>query len=569
MAWAYVLAVLSSMLVALTVTPALAALLHAWAPSSEQESPLMRWMRARFDGSLARLVQAPRLTLAGVVVLVLAGVASWPLLRERSVLPALEERDLLIHLNGAPGTSHPEMRRVAARAAAELRAIPGVSNVGVHVGRAIMSDKVVNVSSGEMWISIDPTAEYAATVASIREVVDGYPGFKAEVLSYSEERVKEVLTGTTEPIVVRVYGEELHIVRAKAEEVRKAIAGVDGIVAPRVERVVEEPTLEIEVDLAAAQRHGIKPGDVRRAATTLLAGLEVGSLFEEQKVFEVVVWGRPEIRRSISNIQQLLIDTPTGGHVRLADVANVRIVPSPNVIRRESVSKRVDVFAGVQGRSAGEVGRDVQARLQELQFPMEYHAELLGTHAERLAARNRMIGYLLAAAIGVFLLLQAAYGSWRLAALAFLSLPIALVGGILGVIVTGGEISLGSLAGFLMVLGLTVRNSMLLVSRYQQLEAEGMTFGPELVLRGTRERLQPILTTAIAAALALAPFVLSPTMPGRSVMFPMAAVILGGLVTATVLNLLIVPALYLRFGESRAPEPSLAPAPEHPNLGWT
>ncbi len=568
MAWAYVLAVMASMLVALTVTPALALLVLSWGPSRERESPILRRFRSGYDRVLSRLVHAPRLALGAVAVLALAGLAAGRSLHQESLLPSLEERDLMIHLKAAPGTSHPEMRRVAARAAAELRAVPGVRNVGAHVGRAIMSDQVVNVSSGELWVSMDPAADYDSTLASIREVVDGYPGFSGEMLTYSEERVKEVLTGTKEPIVVRVYGENLGVVRAEAEKVRQALSDIEGLVEPRVERVVEEPTLEIEVNLAAAQKHGIKPGDVRRAATTLLAGLEVGSLFEEQKVFEVVVWGKPEIRRSLSSVRELLVDTPNGGHVRLADVASVRIVPAANVIKRESVSKRLDVFAGVQGRTPGAVGRDVQARLEQLEFPMEYHAELLGAYAERQAARHRMGMYLLAAVIGIFLLLQAAYRSWHLAFLGLVSLPIALVGGILGVLAAGGEISLGTLAGFAVLLGLTVRGSILLVTRYQQLEAEGASFGPELVLRGTRERLQPFLTTVLATGLALVPFLLFPGLPGRDVVEPMAVVIVGGLVTASLLNLLIVPALYLRFGESRAPEPSLAPAAE-PHLGWT
>jgi CzcA family heavy metal efflux pump len=568
MAWAYVLAVLTSMLVALTVSPALALLLLARGSNGGRESPILRWFRRYYDRSLWRVLHAPGLAFGAVAVMALIGLAAGASLRQESLLPSLEERDLLINLNAAPGTSHPEMRRMAARAAAELRTIPGVHRVGGHVGRAIMSDQVVNVSSSDLWVSIDPSADYDSTLAAIREVVDGYPGFSGEVITYSAERVKEVLTGRKEPIVVRVYGEELNVVRAQAEKVRQALAGINGIVDPQAERVVEEPTLEIEVDLAAAQRHGIKPGDVRRAATTLLAGLEVGSLFEEQKVFEVVVWGKPEIRRSVSTVRGLLVDTPDGGHVRLGDVASVRIVPAANVIKRESVSKRLDVFAGVQGRGADAVGRDVQAKLQQLEFPMEYHAELLGSYADRQVVRHRMAMYVIAAVIAIFLLLQAAFQSWSLAFLGLVSLPVALVGGLLGIFAAGGEISLGSVAGLVVLLGLTVRSTILLVSRYRQLEAEGASFGPDLVLQGTLERLQPILTTVLALGLALAPFLLFGGAPGRDVLEPMAVVILGGLLTATFMNLLIVPALYLRFGESRVPEPSLAPA-EHPNLSWT
>jgi CzcA family heavy metal efflux pump len=545
----YALAIVASMIVALTVTPALAVLLLGNAPLDRRESPLVRSLQRQYGRLVSPIVQRPRLALVGLAALAIVGLAVTPLL-QRAMVPTFQERDLLIQWDGAAGTSRPEMNRIAADASQELRSIPGVRRVGGHVGRAVLSDEVVNVNSGSLWVSVDPAADYGATVAAIQDVVDGYPGLRLDVRTYLEARMADAQVGETERLTVRVYGPDASVLRSKAEEVRQALSGVDGIVDASVELAAEEPQVEVEVDIAAAQRYGVKPGDVRRAAATLLSGVEVGSLFEEQKVFDVVVWGVPEIRQSLTSVQELLIETPSGTQVRLADLAAVRVVPGASVISREGISRRIDVGANVKGRDLGAVAADVERALQTVEFPLEYHPELLGEYAERQAVQNRMIGFGLAAVVGIFLLLQAAFGSWRLATVAFLTLPSALVGGILAAYLGGGLITLGSLVGFFTVLGIAARNGIMLINHYQHLETvEGEVFGPDLVLRGARERLSPILMTASATALALVPLVVAGQVPGHEIEHPMAVVILGGLVTSTVLNLLIVPALYLRFGK--------------------
>jgi len=571
LALSYGLAVLASMVVALTVTPALSVLLLPGpGRPGRGESPLAGRLLGGYHSALARAVAAPRAVFLAAGVIVLVGLAVLPLLsRPQSTLPSFKERDLLIRWDGTPGTSGPEMTRIVAQASRELRSLPGVRNVGGHVGRAVMSDQVVGINSGELWVSVDPKADYDKTVASIQEVVDGYPGLERNVLTYLKDRTGGTLPVAGEAltqaggdaIVVRVYGQEQEVLRGKADEVRQALARVDGVVDPKVELQVEEPTLEVEVDLDAAQRYGIKPGDVRRAAATMLSGIAVGSLFEEQKVFDVQVWSTPETRHSLTSVRELLIDTPGGGRVRLGDVAEVRVAAAPNVIKREAVSRRIDVGASVQGRDLGAVVADVERTLQGIRFPLEYHAELLGDSADRQAARQRVVWYAAAAAIGIFLLLQAAFGSWRLATAVFLTLPVALAGGVLAALAGGGLMSLGAVTGFFAVLGIAARNGILLVSRYRQLERdEGEPFGPGLVLRGARERLVPILAAALAAALALVPLVVLGDDPGREIVRPMAVVVLGGLVTSTLLSLFVVPTLYLRLGSRRpGPEPFSGP----------
>jgi CzcA family heavy metal efflux pump len=562
LAVSYLLAMGASLLVALTVTPVLSVILfgngsHATATAASEkrrESPVVAGLRRLHGGVLARMVQAPSLALIVAAVIAVAGLLLLPFL-DLSLLPSLKQTDLLVQWDGPPGTSQPEMSRIAAQVSRELQAIPGVRNVGSQVGRAETGDAVIDINSGELWVNLDPAADYDATVAAIREVIAGYPGVFRAVENYQPERLGQALTRPDHDVVVRVYGHELDVLRTKAEEVQQALAQTGGVVDARADLPAEEAQVEIEVDLAAAEQYGIKPGDVRRSAATLLSGLHVGDLFEDQKVFEVVVWGVPDIRRSLTNIRELLIDLPGGGQVRLGDVADVRIVPTPIIIRRDAVSRFVDVSADVTGRSLASVMAEIDRRLEGIEFPLEYHAEVLGVSADQQLAQQRIIGTAVAAAVGIFLLLQALFGSWRLAALAFLTLPVALAGGVVAAFLGGGVLSLGSLFGFLTVLGLMARQGILLFSHYQHLERhEGERFGPDLVRRGAGDRFAPILMTAFATTAAFLPLIVAGRQAGTEIIQPMAVVILGGLVTSTVLNLFILPALYLRFGSSSALE---------------
>jgi Cu/Ag efflux pump CusA len=374
------------------------------------------------------------------------------------------------------------------------------------------------------------------------------------VQTYQPERLGQALTKADHDITVRVYGHDLAVLREKTQEVRLAVAEIDGVAEATADAQAEEPQLEIEVDLAAAEAHRVIPGDVRRQATTLLSGLQVGTLFEEQKVFEVVVWGVPEIRNSLSDIRGLQIETPLG-LVRLDELADVRIVPTPIVIRRDAVSRFVDVEVSVQRRGLGAVAADIEDRLSGISFPLEFHAEVLGEAAELQEGRIQVLAVALTAVIGMFLLLQAAYGSWSMAGVAMLTLPMALAGGVLAAFAARDGLTLGSFFGLLAILGIAVRNGMAMVDHLQRLERhEGERFGPDLVLRGAQDRLTPILMTALCVGAVLLPIVIFGDIAGHEIVRPMAIVILGGLVTTTLLNLLIMPALYLRFGAR--PEPS-------------
>ncbi|MGE5765474.1 MAG: efflux RND transporter permease subunit, partial [Mycobacterium leprae] len=425
----YLLAVVVSMVVALTVTPVLSLMLlgNGAARRRRRRVPGFARLRRDYDRVAPGLVTRTGAAFAVVAAVAVVGLLTAPFL-DLSLRPAFKERDVLVHVEAAPGTSLPKMTEITKRAVHDLGSLPGVVNVGGQVGRAVMSDQIVNVNSGEIWVKVGPTADYDRTIAAIETTVRGYPDVSTDVLTYSGERVTEILGRSSDDVVVRVYGEDADVLDAKTDEIRTLVTGVDGVAKARVQRPLEEPTVEVKVDLTRAQAAGVKPGDVRRAAAVLLGGMTVGNLFEQQKVFDVVVWGSPEIRRSERDIEQLLIDTPDGGHVRIGDVADVRVVANPAVIRHESVSTYLDVTVDVSGRDAGAVAADIDRRLEQVTFPLEHHAELLGGYEERQAERARLLGAAVAAAVAVFLLLQAAFRSWRLAILSFVTLPLALVG---------------------------------------------------------------------------------------------------------------------------------------------
>src|SRR5437773_2805803 len=446
----YILALLASMVVALTVTPALSLLFLRDASLQSAESPVAGVLRDISGALFGWVARTPRTAFVALCAVVVAGLLAVPFLRQESLLPTLKETDLVVRWEGSSSASHPAMSRITTLVSRELRSVPGVRNVSANMGRAILSDKRKNINAGELWVSIDPKADYDATVAAVKEVVAGYPGLSPEVLTNLQAKLRQELSGTGESLVLRVYGEDMTIIRRKAQEVQKVLAGVAGVVDSKVQYPEEMPTLEIEVNLDRARGYGLKGFD----------------------------------------------------------------------------------------------------------FPLEYRAELLGEYAERLAAQERVLTFAIAAAIGILLLLQAFFRSWRLATVVFVTLPMALVGGALAVLSSaGGLLSLGSIVGLITVLGIAVRNAMTLVSRYRQLEQrDGAPVRPELVERGTRERSGPILMTAVTTALAFLPLALFGDIAGLEIMHPMAVVILGGLVTTTLLSLVGVPAMYLLFGAVREPE---------------
>ena len=608
MAWAYIAAVSVSMAVALIATPALAALLLARAPlAPDGGSPVTNRLAGLFERISSPVTRAPIACIGVGVVAAVACVAVWRTI-ERDMVPSFKETDVVIEWQGPPGTSLQAMTRTTGDLIQELRKIPGVQNASADLGRAVLCncERATDVNAGKVWVNIDPKANYEETVHAVEAVVTAYPGMRGRVGTYLSAKLREALTGNRESITVRVYGSSLDIIRAKAEEIRALMAKVAGIEKPQVELQIEEPTIEVTVDLLRAAEHGLKPGDIRRAVSAVVSGITVGALFEDQKVFDVVVWGHPDLRGNVDDVRNVTIrsekaPTPSrrlrpkatvvkvadatsgvaavttgdatttpvqqdpgaaapttigrtqanrGVAVRLAEVADVRIVPALSIIRRQGSSRRIDVSADVgDDRSPEAVAQDVARSIKQVTFPFEHHAEVLGEYREQRAALLSIYSYMAAAAVLMFLLTQAVLRSWALTALSLLGIPIAALGGLVAIVIAREAFSLGSVLGLAAVFALTVRQGISLVAHFQNLQLrEGEAFGEALVRRGVREQFSSIMASSATTLALMLPFAIFGDVAGLEIVSPIAVVVLGGVVASTLAILFVLPALYLRFG---------------------
>ncbi|NJC35759.1 CzcA family heavy metal efflux pump [Xanthomonas arboricola] len=553
LATAYVLAIAASLLVALLLTPALCLiLLPASTQTRSKDTALVQWLKRHYLNALPGFVRRPRWAMT-IVSVGLVGAGIGYLGFKDEFLPNFRETDFLMHFVEKPGTSIEAMERITILASKELRGIPGVRNFGAHIGRAEAADEVVGPNFTELWVSVDEKADYDATVARIQGVIDGYPGIFRDVLTYLRERIKEVLSGAGATVVVRIFGPDQAELRSSAERVRLAIAKIPGVADLKVEQQVLVPQLQIVPDAERMALLGLTAGEVRRQAQVLIAGQKVGEIYRDQKAFDVALWSDASFRNDQHAVADLMIQTPLAGAVRLADFADVRIVPAPNEIKRENGQRRIDVTLNVAGADLGTVARSVEAAVHGVAFAQGYHPRILGEYAALKDSRTRLVGIGALCIVGILLLVWLEFRSVRITALVAVTLPFALVGGVMAVAVTGATLSLGSLVGFVTVIGIAARNGIMLISHYAHLErVERLPFSRALIMRGAEERLIPILMTATCAGLALIPLIVRGNAPGHEIEHPMAVVILGGLVSSTLLNLFLVPALYARF-RARSP----------------
>jgi Cu/Ag efflux pump CusA len=573
---AYATAVVAALIVGMTVGPALNSFLFArWQPKAGSPSGPVAWLGARYRSGLQGFSRSLRPALLVAAACGVIAVAILPFLNT-ALTPTFQDRNVVVKLQGAPDVSAPAMTQRATEIGNSLRSLPGVTGVGATVGRAITGDRVVNVNSSDVWVAIAGDADYEATLDSIKDTVGQVPGMTTEVVPFSTQDMRDVgslqtgtntvtgsgldvLTGLNTPVAVRIYGEEPQVLAAEAAKVQQLMSTIDGVVNPRVEGAPTQPTIEIEVDLDKAQQVGITPGAVRRAEATLLQGIQVGSVFEDQKVFDVIVLGTPATRSSVSAVQSLLIDRPGGGHLQLGDVAEVRIAQTPPVIQREAVSRRMDVVADLDGRSVGAVVADLEQQLATMSFPLQYHAEVIANSTEDEIQLGRVIGFGIAAIIAAFLLFQAAFNSWRLALVATAALPLSLTGGLLTGLIGGRTFGLGALLGMLALLGLAARYIALMLTTIQGPDGRrGSDDDAATVHDRAGESFGSLIISAAAVAAVALPFVVLGPRPGLEILHPLALVLLGGLVSSLVVALFLLPSAYLHLvpqQDEEAPPP--------------
>jgi Cu/Ag efflux pump CusA len=545
----FALAVLASMVVALTITPALGLLLFERGQPRGTRERLRRRIGAAYERLARRALSLPTLALAAICAAGLGGAIAFPFLSQPSP-PTFRDRNLVVQWDGPAGASLTEMNRITRRAVDELRALPAVSDVAATLGRAVSAERVVDTGSGQIYVAIKPSSDYGTAVAQVRAIVGGTPGIDASVGTYETGVMTGVLRPTAREVVVRVYGQDYGVLVGLAHRVQAVLAGAHGLGPAHVALGGQEPNIEVAVNDAAALRAGALPGDARRQASTLVSGLTVGNFFQDQAVFDVVVWGVPVVRSSLDAVRNLLIDT-SAGHARLGQIANVSVRSDPIDIRHQALARYVDVTAAVRTGEVAAAQAAVRGRLSHVAFPLQYHAEIVGGTPEDATSHVVFMTYALVAVVGVLLLLQAVLASWRLAVMLLLVLPVSLAGGLLVALLIGQTRSLGTDAGLLAVFVFSARQAILMIARMRGLQAiDGGRLRADVVVAAAVERAGPAVGAAVVAAAALLPFVVLGDVAGNELTHTAASVILGGLFTTALLNQVFLPALCLAFGPS-------------------
>jgi CzcA family heavy metal efflux pump len=550
--FAYVIALLASLVTALTVTPALCSFLLPKAKTilSGHEPWVVSQLKRMYQPSLCWSLNHPFWVFSFSVVLLAGSLASF-LMMGRAFLPEFNEGTLTISAVTLPGTSLAESDQLGSGLERILRTVPEVVSTARRTGRAELDEHVQGVESAEIDVDLKmANRPKEAVLKEIREKVTLLPGMNVSVGQPISHRIDHMLSGTRANIAVKIFGDELPVLRALARQVNEVMKDVPGVVDLSVEQQTDIPTLRVKVDQVAAARYGVRAGDVTGAIQTAFVGSEVGQVLEGQISFPLVVRVQGENPSKIAQIAQTQIDTPSGVKVPLSALAEIREDRGPNFIMREGVQRRIVVQCNTAGRDLRTVVNDIQRRVgSTVKLPQSYRIEYGGQFESESAASERLGTLSILVIAGILLILATAFGSARDALIIMLNLPLALVGGVLGVYFSGGVLSVASIIGFITLFGIATRNGIMLVSHIRHLvEKDGMTDLREAVLRGASERVSPILMTALAAGLALIPVALGMGKPGSEIQAPMALVILCGLLSSTALNMVVVPAAYFRYG---------------------
>ena len=471
-----------------------------------------------------------------VLLLVVAGVAAGPQLTQPSLVPVAHDRDLLLHVDTVPGTSLSEANRIGSLISQDLRAVPGVGTVGGHVGRAVTSDQLGDVNSGELWISLEETADVETAQAGVERAMARYPGVRTRLVSYWSDQVSLAGSGSGADVTVRILGPDLTALEATAAAAARAMSGVSGVSNAHVVPIQRQPTVQVEVDLAAAQKHGLRPGDVRREATTLMSGLTVGNLYEQAKVFDVVVLGTPTTRANLTALGDIKVDTPSGEQIRLGDVARISVTPQPASIVHDSVQRSIDVVASLSGGNAGTAVEAIKVALSSVPVPPEAHLQVTSAAADRQVDASRLLAVTLAVLLAMVLVLQAATASWRRAATLVILPPLGAVGSVVVAPLVGGVGTPGPALAAMAAALLTIFGG--LTSLREATAGTRLTVD-QLAAR----RALPVVRTGLILVLAALPAVLLGDRPGTELLQPFAASLIGGVVTSVVVVLLVVPAL--------------------------
>ena len=574
--WAYVVSIFSSLLVAVTVTPALCRITNLGTRggsagsggdtngSARTGSWLARSLQVVYGRTLDWVLARPAAVLVGGLVLLTGAVSTIPLMG-RAFLPEFQEGALTIATAAPPGTALQEADRIGARMERDLLTVPGVASVSRRTGRAELDEHAQGSNQSEIDARLDVTDRSLETVSgAVREKLNRYAGVAVTVGQPIGHRIDHMLSGTRAAVAVSVFGPDLRTLRELAGQIETVAQEVPGLVDVNTEQQAEVPQLHVRPRRGALARVGMTSGELAEVVDVAFAGHEVAKIQEGQRQFDVTVRYGSEHRRNAQSISAALVSSPAGVAVPLSELARIEPSVGPNAINRENGRRKVVVSANVAGRDIGGAVDELRQRVAAgIEFPREYSVQYGGQFESGQEAARRITLLSILSVVAIFLILMRSFGSARTAGLLLVNLPLALAGGIGAVFMIGGTLNVATLIGLVALFGIAVRNGILLVSRYRDLAAEGVPVA-RCIRQGSLERLNPILMTALTAGLALIPLALGIGEPGKEIQAPLAVVVLGGLITSTVLNMIVVPALFLRFGglEPAAAEPAPGRLPD-------
>jgi CzcA family heavy metal efflux pump len=544
---AYILAVLASLVVALTVTPVLSLLLLGRQDLPEKDPPVVRWSKGRYQRLLLGAEKHPRWVVGSTICLVAVGLVILPFLHSE-FLPQLREADFIVHMTAVPGTSLEESQRLGSRVTFELLKIPSVRVVSQKAGRAKEGSSTRGTNMSEIDANLKPPAVFSPS--EVRKVLAQFPGLEFAVKTFLTERIDETISGYTASVVINLFGNDLNVLDQKGQEIARTLRKVPGAVDIQVQSVPGTPQITIRLRKEALAHWGFDPVAVLDVIRTAYQGSIVGQVYEGNRVFDVSVMLNPQDRKAVSIIGRLPMRNSTGTCISLRELADIYETSGRYVILHNGARRVQTVTCNVEGRSSSSFVADAKRQIRSaVSLPAGTYIEFTGTAEAEARSRRDLLVRSSLASVGIILLLSMVVGHYRNVLLILLNLPFALVGGVLAVLASGGLISLGAMVGFVTVFGITLRSSIMMFSHYEHLvSVEGMRWGPEAARRGASERLAPILMTALVTAFGLLPLAIGSKSAGREIEGPMAIVILGGLITSTALNLLVLPTLALRYG---------------------
>ncbi len=554
---AYIWAILASLLVALTLTPALCLLMFGNRPLPPAEPPIVRWSRAGYRRILLTIERAPRVVLAMVALVMMAGLAVLPQLRG-SFLPELHEGHFILHVWAIPGTSIDESLRMGGRISQALLELPAVRAVAQRVGRAEAYEDTWGTHYSEMEVDLKPLkgeeAERARSV--VQSKLREFTGVNSSVETFLTERIEETLSGYAAAVAVNIFGSDLDTLDREAQEVASRLGKIRGATAVQLQSPPGMPQVLVRLRKQDLARWGFDAVTVLDAVRTAFGGDTVGQVYDRNRVVDITVILASDARTGVRQIGDLPLRGPGGNYLTLQQLADIFETSGRYIILHQGARRVATVTCNVAGRDTPSFVSEAEKNMLQMTPAPGTYLDFAGTAAAEAQSRRDLLIHSLLAGLGIILLLSVVVGNYRNLLLVLVNLPFALVGGVMAAWVTGGNMSLGSLVGFVTLFGITLRNSIMMISHYEHLvEAEGMMWGLDTALLGASERLAPILMTALVTGLGLLPLALGSGDPGREIEGPMAIVILGGLITSTVLNLLILPTLALRYGRFEKQDP--------------